>query len=598
LSIKEVNPRMVGSFKVKLVAYFLVLSLLPIAAAFWGFTAVAGQSETRRVDARLQAGLRAALATYQERLDSAQRTATSLASAPDFQSELQRDDLPAIVYALRGSTNIMVEGPGGLTFGRISDGAATRRADVITRNGLVGSVTVGVPFDANLVDHLRDHAGLGTADSLAILHGSRIVASTPTVTGSVAANVGQTRTLTVGDERYRVLVAPALADDQNMRLAVLSPQSLIDAANSASRNRLLLGLLASLLLVSLVAYFEGRSIVRTLRSLAEAAHGIARGRFDERVPVRGRDEFALLGTAFNEMAGQLEERLAELEAERERLRDAVTRFGAALAATHDTNQLLRVVVDAAVEATGAIGAELVTEDGEVVTVGDPNAEGTRLELPLIAARTAFGRLTLVGESFDDEQRLAASSLASHAVIALENARLHQIVERQALVDGLTGIANRRHCEDALTAEIARADRLGTPLTLVLADLDDFKAINDRHGHAVGDDVLREFASVLRATVRESDLAGRWGGEEFLLLLPGADADGGAQLADRVRRALAERTFLGRHGVPFTVTCSFGVAPHTSGADERELFANADLALYRAKRRGKNCVELNEEIRTF
>jgi diguanylate cyclase (GGDEF)-like protein len=298
------------------------------------------------------------------------------------------------------------------------------------------------------------------------------------------------------------------------------------------------------------------------------------------------------------MAGQLESRLAELEAERERLRDGVTRFGAALAATHDPDQLLRVIVDAAVEATGATGGRLVTTDGDVVSVGDPDGEGTLLELPLTAGRTEFGRLTLVGQSFDDEQRMAASSLAAHAVIALDNARLHQIVERQALVDGLTGIANRRHCEDALSAEIARADRLGTPLTLVLADLDDFKAINDRHGHAVGDDVLREFASVLRATLRESDLAGRWGGEEFLLLLPGADAEGGAQLADRVRRALAERTFLGRHGRPFTVTCSFGVAQHATGSDERELFANADRALYRAKRRGKNCVELNEEIRSF
>jgi two-component system cell cycle response regulator len=194
--------------------------------------------------------------------------------------------------------------------------------------------------------------------------------------------------------------------------------------------------------------------------------------------------------------------------------------------------------------------------------------------------------------------MTASSLASHAAIALENARLHQIVERQALADGLTGIANRRASEDALTAEIARADRLATPLTLVLADLDDFKNVNDLHGHAVGDEVLREFSEVLRATVRESDLAGRWGGEEFLLLLPGADAAGGAQLADRVRLALAERTFAGRNGMPFSVTCSFGVAQHSDGGDERELLANADRALYRAKRRGKNCVELNEHIRSF
>jgi two-component system, cell cycle response regulator len=257
-----------------------------------------------------------------------------------------------------------------------------------------------------------------------------------------------------------------------------------------------------------------------------------------------------------------------------------------------------VIVEAAVEATGAIGARLVTADGELVATGDPDAEGARLELPLSAGRTIFGTLTLVGESFDTEQAMTANSLASHAAIALENARLHQIVERQALVDGLTGISNRRHCEDSLSGEIARADRLATPLTLVLADLDDFKAVNDVHGHTAGDEVLREFASVLRATLRESDLAGRWGGEEFLLLLPGADGEGGALLADRVRRGLAERTFLGKDGAAFTVTCSFGVAQHATGGDERELFANADRALYRAKRRGKNCVELNEQIRSF
>jgi diguanylate cyclase (GGDEF)-like protein len=194
--------------------------------------------------------------------------------------------------------------------------------------------------------------------------------------------------------------------------------------------------------------------------------------------------------------------------------------------------------------------------------------------------------------------MTATSLASHAAIALENARLHRIVELQALVDGLTGISNRRQCEEALTSEISRADRLGTPLTLVLADLDDFKAINDAHGHATGDDVLREFAAVLRATVRDSDLAGRWGGEEFMLLLPGADAVGGAQLADRVRTSLMERSFVGQEEAVVSVTCSFGVAQHSPGLDERDLFAAADRALYRAKREGKNRVELDTPVRSF
>ena len=595
------RERTVGSFKLKLVIYFLLLSLLPIAAAFWGFTQVAGQSETRRVDARLQTGMRALLASYQERLDAAQHQATGIARTQVFQRALEKRDLRALVHMVQllpNAREVSVSSADGNLVGRPSVFGATRQATVVSRVGLVGYVTVSVPFDASLVDALRQRSGLSSADSLVILRRNVIVASSPAIPGSVTAPVGQMKTVAVGRDRFRTLVAPAVSDDPVVRFAVLSPQSLIDAANSSSRNRLLLGLIASLALVSLVAYFEGRSIVRTLRGLAEAAHGIARGRLSERVPVRGRDEFAMLGTAFNDMANQLEARLEELESERARLRDAITRFGEALAATHDINQLLRVIVEAAVEATGANGARLLADDGTIVETGNPDFEGERLEFKLTAGRTEFGALTITGDSFDEEQRLAAGSLASHAAIALENARLHRIVERQALVDGLTGIANRRQCEDAMTAEIARADRLGSTLTLVLADLDDFKAVNDAHGHAVGDDVLRKFAAALRSTVRDSDLAGRWGGEEFLLLLPGADATGGALLADRVRETFSERSFAGRDGKTVTVTCSFGVAQHRAGGDERELFASADRALYRAKRAGKNRVELEAPVRSF
>jgi diguanylate cyclase (GGDEF)-like protein len=587
----------VGSFKLKLVVYFLLLSLLPIAAAFWGFTQVAGQSETRRVDARLEAGLRALIASYQVQLDAAQQQATAIAQTRVFQRDLERPDGAALAQMFRNKPEISVQSADGFLVHSPLIFAATRRATVVTPQGFVGYVTVSVPFDVRLVETLRERSGLARADSLAILNAGRIVASSPTVRGTVTAPVGQMKTVSVGGDRFRALVAPAATDGAGVRFAVLSPQTLIDAANASSRNRLLLGLVVSLLLVSLVAYFEGRSMVRTLRGLAEAAHGIARGRLSERVPVRGRDEFAMLGNAFNDMANQLEARLAELDAERARLRDAITRFGEALAATHDVNQQLRVIVEAAVEATDANGARLLASDGTLVETGDPDAEGERLEFGLTAGRTTFGTLTIVGDDFDTDERLAASSLASHAAIALENARLRRIVERQALIDGLTGIANRRQCEDALTAEIARAERLGTTLTFVLADLDDFKAVNDAHGHAVGDDVLRTFAGVLRATVRDSDLAGRWGGEEFVLLLPGADGAGGAQLAERVREALSECSFEGGDGQQVRVTCSFGVAQHRPGAGERELFSAADRALYRAKSTGKDRVELETHVRS-
>jgi len=588
----------VGSFKLKLVAYFLLLSLLPTAAAFWGFASVAGKGETRRVDARLQAGLRTSLAGYQEKLDAAQDTAETLARNRSFQVDLEGQNFPALIAALREASNVYVVAAGdALHVGRRPGFAAQRRVAVFGPRGLAGTVTAFVPFDTALVEAVRARSGLASADALVLVYRSRIVASSPYVAGGLSLGAGRTQTVSVSGVRYRALVGPTEGEIPGLSFAVLSPQSLIDAANATSRDRLLLGLLAALALVSLVAYLEGRSIVRTLRGLAEAAHAIARGSLSERVPVRGKDEFALLGTAFNDMANQLQARLDELEDERGRLRDAIARFGEALAASHDVGQLLRVIVEGAVEATAATGASLAA-GGDVVESGDPGGAGERLELPIGAGGETFGTLTLVGTGFTPEQRLTASSLVSHAAIALENARLHRIVERQALVDGLTGIANRRRCEEALTSEIALADRLGTPLTLVLADLDDFKEINDAHGHATGDDALREAAAVLRATVRDSDLAGRWGGEEFLLLLPGTDAEGGARLAERARSALGERSFRGHDGAAVSVTCSFGVAQHSPGTERRELLAAADRALYRAKREGKNRVALDTPVRSF
>jgi diguanylate cyclase (GGDEF)-like protein len=246
------------------------------------------------------------------------------------------------------------------------------------------------------------------------------------------------------------------------------------------------------------------------------------------------------------------------------------------------------VAAAAAEATSARGSRIVSADGSVIVSGDAGAAGERLTLPLTAAGVRFGTLELVGDSFDVEQRLNAASLASQAVVALENARLHALVERQALVDGLTGLANRRASSDALKTEAARADRLGTPLSVVLADLDGFKEVNDAHGHAVGDEVLQAFADVLRDTLRDSDVAGRWGGEEFLLLLPGADEEGAAQLAERVRVGLSSRTIPSAPGL--RVTASFGVAEYVPQSDTAQLVDAADGALYRAKRAGKNRIE--------
>lgn len=562
---------------------------MPAGAAVWGFASAAAQSEGRRVDTRLQSDLRAALDAYQARADAAQADARHLARDRSFQVALERRDAAGIRSLLPPGLAVRA---GSFRVGRVPSLAVHREVDVITTKGLAGVVVASVPLDGAFAVQLRRSAAIPTEDRLAFLSGDRILAASPALAGAVPLAAGRIAVLRVGGTRYRTLVGPPLP---GVSLAVLTPQSAVDAADASQRNELIAGLVAIVLLVAIVAFLEGRSIVRTLRSLADAARGIAQGRLGQRVPVRGSDELATLGAAFNDMADQLQARLAELDAERGRLRIAIGRFGEALA-TNDIEQLLHVVVETAVEATGAMGAT-IKSNGHAAAAGNYNASGERLEHPLTVGGEQLGTLVLVG-TFDAEERMTAASLAAHAAVALENARLHAIVERQALVDGLTGIANRRGCEDALIHEIARSDRLGVPFTLVVADLDDFKQINDRYGHDAGDDVLRETASVLRHTLRESDLPGRWGGEEFVLLLPGTEAEGGVQLAERVRAALRELSFRGDDGAVFAVTCSFGVAQHRPGEGERQLFSQADRALYAAKRLGKDRVEPSTRIRSL
>jgi len=584
----------VGSFKVKLVAYFLLLSLLPLAAAFWGFSTVAARSEARRVDARLQAGLRATLAAYQEALNSADEAATKLARRPSFQRALVAHDRAALERMLRGNPQLAVEAPGGFHVGKRYPRAATRQIAVVGPGGTRGAVVASVPLDRALVSRLEARSGLESTDHVLVVEDGQIVAGPSRVGGRFDLAAGKTRTVSLGGTKYRALVAGTLEERPSATLGVISPQSLIDAANRKATNQLLIGLAAALLFVGCVAYVEGRSIVRTIRRLVDAAHAIARGDLKQRVPVQGRDEFALLGRTFNQMAFQLQTRLDELEAERGRLRDFTSRFGEALGATHDAEQLMRLIVEAAIEATSAAGGALVGTSGSLVTAGYPDKGSERLEVPLQAGSISFGSLLLFGDEFSDEDRMTAVSLASHAVVALDNARLHRIVERQALIDGLTGLANRRQCEETLDDELARIERFGGPLAVVVADLDWFKDVNDRHGHPAGDAVLREFAVLLQETVRDVDLAGRWGGEEFVLVLPGTDLIGGAQLAERIRLGLADQIVLAVDGTPIPVTASCGVAATPPARTAPELFAAADAAMYQAKRAGKNRVETAPE----
>ncbi len=565
-----------GSFKLKLVLWFALLALLPLAVAFYGYDTLARRSETRRVDAALQAGLRGAVAGYGARLDAAARSATALAADPVLQRALRGGDTATVRRVLS----------------RVPDahlGAGPGSTAVVDGGRVLGRIAVSVPINDRLLRPLG--GALEQGDRLVGVRNGRIVAGG---SGALAVGPRGAARVRVGGVEYRALQTADLHVPPGFSLVALAPQRGIDQAAMASERRVIVALLGSLLLFGAVTYLLGRSITQTLRRFADAANAIAFGRLGERVEVRGSDEFAELGNAFNRMAAQLEQRLAELETERSRVRDATARFGEAMVATHDPAQLVRVVVESAVEATGAVGGVVLGPTGELARAGDPDAASDRIAFPLRVGASDFGSLVLSAESFDAEQVETAASLAAQVVVALENARLHRIVERQALVDSLTGLANRRSFEDTLRSELARAARFRDSVCVVFADLDDFKQVNDQHGHAAGDEVLKAFAAALQTTVRESDVAGRWGGEEFALVLPGTEADGGARLAERARAAIESRTLRMPNGEELTVTASFGVAAYPESHELGELLAAADSALYAAKREGKNRVVISAE----
>ena len=167
-----------------------------------------------------------------------------------------------------------------------------------------------------------------------------------------------------------------------------------------------------------------------------------------------------------------------------------------------------------------------------------------------------------------------------------------LLELQSRQDGLTGLANRRGLDEVLLREVARCNRYGRPMSVVMIDLDRFKELNDRYGHQAGDQVLCEAAELIRGFVRSQDIVARYGGEEIAVLMPETPMEQAALVAERLRVALAMKVFHFR-GDELRVTASFGVvgSPTLPAQDASELLRLADRALYRAKAQGRNRVSL-------
>lgn len=227
--------------------------------------------------------------------------------------------------------------------------------------------------------------------------------------------------------------------------------------------------------------------------------------------------------------------------------------------------------------------------------------GSFLALPLFAGAVGLGVVTLADrddlQPFTRTDLTAVRALAAPATLGLAAARLAaqgRTLAHAAAVDGLTGLFNRRYFETRLEEEIQRARRYGVDLALLVIDADDFKRLNDRLGHLMGDRVLRAMADVLRRSVRGFDVCTRFGGEEFAILMPGSRAAAAVQSAERIRQRVEGSRF---DSLPIPAdlrpTISVGVAVLTASDAAQDLVGRADRALYQAKAEGKNRVKLAE-----
>ena len=526
-------------------AGMIVLAVaVPLLVVAWIAGIGFGRTENDKADLRLETEGRAAAAIFFQAVADADQRAGQLAASRELQQALATRDRAAVEKLVRPGE--VVYAGDRLFVGKPSSPAVHRSVTVSIDGTPLGAVTVDLPLNDAQLAKLRSAAGVDKDDDLALVQNERTIAGAPP--GAGRAPVDKTADVMLSAGEYRTFGLTLVGPPANVALVAATPRSDI---SGGVHNRMLWTLLAialTLVTVGALGYAVAPLLTRRDRS-STALHGAE------------RDEYA------------------------------VALVGDALASTHNPDKLLPVILHATMEATGAARGR-VLQDGRVTAQEGRATDGRPLRLVLDDDQSV-GEIALEiwpeTGSFDGRTRTLAKSLAAQAAIALENARLHTIVQRQAITDELTDLANRRRFTETLDTELRRAERFGGPLGVVFADLDDFKLINDRHGHQVGDRVLRAFADCLKKRVRVIDMAARLGGEEFAVLLVETDHAGALALAESLREAVEALEIPGGDRGPVRLTASFGVASYPRARSPEELLAAADAALYQAKREGKNRV---------
>ncbi|MCR4303374.1 MAG: diguanylate cyclase [Gallionella sp.] len=395
------------------------------------------------------------------------------------------------------------------------------------------------------------------------------------------------------------------------------------------------------LILGVAGFAMARFVVtRPLRRLIEATNAMAAGAYDKRVPAISRDEIGELAKTFNHMAAAVSEkttriavlneiavRITSMQSLRD-LMDEIMRRGilltgaqAACIAFYNqmdrrfdewitqglSNQFMKNIksmsIDMAVK-TFEFGLSIQCNDRpetehKLDRLSQEEGIKSLICLPLTSHANRLGVIYFFRKDRDhflpDETEILVT-FAHLAAGAIENARLQEKTLNLAVTDNLTGLRNRRYFDQRLSEEIHHATRLGTPFSLLMLDIDDFKLINDTHGHVAGDRVLQAMGRVLSGQLWQVDIAARYGGEEFAVILPQTDFDAAKSVAERVRKSISKLSVPLPDGDKLGVTVSIGVACYPRCGDTVEsLVEHADQALYTAKREGKNRVCLYRQI---
>lgn len=427
-------------------------------------------------------------------------------------------------------------------------------------------------------------------------------------------------------DRTDKLFQPITTEISDLRIAEQQEVTQVKGAEDANYDRvrlLLLGSVAlSLLVGALVVLLLSRNVVPRIRGYSQFAAEIAGGRATGHLVLSGTDELAVLGAALNDMTEQravvdgrehsqaefvdaLQVTSTEEEAHeliQRHLQRSLPGSGAVVLQRNNSANRLQAATaansDLASRLEGAAPRSCLA-----VRFARPHREGPAID-PLLACTLCGGRelnsvcepLLVGGEvigsvlvehadTLDDDQHTRIKTSVGQAAPVLANLRSLALAEFRANNDSLTGLPNKRATDDTLKRMVAQANRSITPLTAIMLDLDHFKHINDQFGHGKGDEVLAAVGAALKSCLRDSDFAGRFGGEEFLVLLPNTGVDGALQVAEKMRLTVAA---INIPEVERDITVSLGVADLLEHAGNATgLIREADRALYSAKTAGRN-----------